>query len=119
MGLALTVLFAEDDTPIRESVSELLSLNGFRVLKAEDGYEALRLLLQEDVDLLFTDIVMPGLDGVELARKAKSVKPNVKIVFATGYSAKASEAIPFGRVLYKPLRVHQIDAELRSFMATH
>jgi two-component system, cell cycle response regulator CpdR len=119
MGLALTVLFAEDDTPIRESVSELLSLNGFRVLKAEDGYEALRLLLQEDVDLLFTDIVMPGLDGVELARKAKSVKPNVKIVFATGYSAKASEAIPLGRVLYKPLRAHQIDAELRSFMATH
>jgi CheY-like chemotaxis protein len=57
MGLAFTVLFAEDETLTRDSVAQLLSMSGFRVLKAEDGYEALRLLTQEDVDLLFADIV--------------------------------------------------------------
>jgi two-component system cell cycle response regulator CpdR len=113
IGLALTVLFAEDETPIRDSVAQFLSMSGFRVLKAEDGYEALRLLTQEDVDLLFTDIVMPGLDGIELARKAKRIRPSLKIMFVTGYSAKASD---LGRVLYKPMRGHQIEAELRSFM---
>jgi CheY-like chemotaxis protein len=116
MGLALTILFAEDETPIRDSVGQLLSISGFRVLKAEDGYEALRLLTQEDVDLLFTDIVMPGLDGIELARRARRIRPNLKIMFVTGYSAKASEAMHLGRVLYKPMRGHQIEAELRSFM---
>jgi two-component system, cell cycle response regulator CpdR len=116
MGLAFTVLFAEDETPIRDSVAQLLSMNGFRVLKAEDGHEALRLLTQEDVDLLFTDIVMPGLDGIELARRAKRIKPNLKIMFITGYSAKASEALHMGTVLYKPMRGHRIEAELRSVM---
>ena len=116
MGVALTVLFAEDETTIRDSVAQLLSMDGFRVLKAEGGYEALRLLAQEDVDLLFTDIVMPGLDGIELARKARQIRPNLRIMFVTGYSAKASEALHFGRVLYKPMRGHQIEAELRSFL---
>jgi two-component system cell cycle response regulator CpdR len=119
MGLALTVLFAEDETSIRDSVAQLLSMNGFRVLKAEDGYEALRLLTQENVDVLFTDIVMPGMDGVELARKAKGIRPNLKIMFVTGYSAKAPEAMHFGRVFYKPLRAYEIDVELRRFMVAH
>src|SRR5215469_15454007 len=116
MGIALTVLFAEDETPIRDSVSQLLSMSGFRVLKAEDGYEALRLLTQEEVDLLFTDIVMPGLDGIELARRARRIRPNLKIMFITGYSAKSSEALHLGSVLYKPMRGNQIEAELRSFL---
>jgi RNA polymerase sigma-70 factor, ECF subfamily len=116
MGLAFTVLFAEDEAPIRESVAQLLSMGGFRVLKAEDGYEALHLLTQEDVDLLFTDIVMPGLDGIELARRAKRFKPELQIMFMTGYSEKASEAMHLGRVLYKPMRGHQIEAELRSLI---
>jgi two-component system, cell cycle response regulator CpdR len=119
MGIALTVLFAEDETSIRDSVAQLLSMNGFRVLKAEDGYEALRLLTQEHVDLLFTDIVMPGLDGIEVARRAKRIRPDLKIMFVTGYSAKSSEAMRFGRVLYKPMRAHEIDAELRSYMVAH
>ena len=71
MGLAATVLFAEDDSTIWQSVSQSLMLRGYRVLLAEDGYEALRLLTQEEVDLLLTDIVMPGLDGVNLRGKQR------------------------------------------------
>jgi CheY-like chemotaxis protein len=117
MSIALTVLFAEDVTPIRESVMQLLALRGFRVLTATDGYEALRLLTQEEVDLLFTDIVMPGLDGIELARRAKRFSPDLKVLFTTGYAAKAAEALHLGKLLYKPLRAAEIETELRAAMS--
>ena len=119
MALACTILFAEDDAQIRHSVAQLLSLRGFRVLVAEDGYEALRLLLQEHVDVLFTDIVMPGLDGIELARKAKRVKPDLQVMFVTGYASKASEAMHLGTLLHKPLRAHQIETEIGSLLTFH
>jgi len=117
MSLALTILFAEDDMPVRASIAQALSLRGFRVLVAENGYEALRLLTQESVDVLFTDIIMPGLDGVELAQRAKRLRPELKVLFATGYASKASKAPHLGKVLYKPLRAHEIDAELRALAA--
>lgn len=117
MTLAFTILFAEDEAPIRESVAELLSFRGFRVLVAENGYEALRLLTQENVDVLLTDIVMPGMNGVELARRAKGLRPDLQVLFVTAYASKASEAMHLGKLLYKPLRAHEIDAELRTCLA--
>lgn len=117
MALGATVLFAEDETTIRNAVAQLLSSRGFRVLVADDGYEALRLLLQEDVDVLFTDIVMPGLGGVELAQRARRIRPEIQVMFVTGYAAKASEAMHLGKLLYKPVRVHDIDTELRNLLA--
>ena len=86
---------------------------------AEDGYEALRLLLQEPIDVLCTDIVMPGFDGIELARKAKRVRPDLQVMFVTGHASKASEAMLLGKLLYKPLRTHQIETELRGLLAVH
>jgi CheY-like chemotaxis protein len=117
MTLALTVLFAEDDMPVRASIAQALTLRGFRVLVAENGYEALRLLTQENVDVLFTDIIMPGLDGVELAQRAKRLRPKLKVLFATGYACKAAKAPHLGKVMYKPLRAQEIDAELRALAA--
>jgi YesN/AraC family two-component response regulator len=55
----------------------MLTLRDYRVLEAEDGYEALRLIAQEEVDLLFADVAMPGLDGLELARSAKALRPSM------------------------------------------
>jgi|SRR5690242_14322424 CheY-like chemotaxis protein len=117
MSLAATVLFAEDDPSIRQNLAQFLSIQGYRVLTAEDGFEALRLLTQQDVDLLLTDIVMPGLDGVELARKATALRPQMPVMFLTGYASKGSEAIHMGKLLYKPLRAAAIEAELRDVLA--
>lgn len=117
MSLATTVLFAEDDPIIRQSVGQSLMLMGFRVLLAEDGYEALRLMTQEEVDLLLTDIVMPGLDGVELARKAKRLRPSLQIMFLTGYASKALDAMHLGKLLHKPIRLAQIESEVRDYLA--
>ncbi len=93
---------------------------GFGVLTADDGYEALRILSEKrPIDVLFADIVMPGMDGVQLARQAKLMRPEIKVLFATGYVQKATErnAIHVGRVLYKPLRQAEVIREVESLLA--
>ncbi len=103
MAPLLTILFAEDDTAVRDVVGEMLSEKGFRVLVASDGYEAVRLLAEHHVDLLFTDIGMPGMDGGQLARQARVMHPAIKVLFATGYAPLAAEreAMHHGRLLFK------------------
>jgi two-component system, cell cycle response regulator CpdR len=113
-----TVLFVEDDDGVRESVAELLAARGFRMLVAHDAREALRLLAENRVDALFTDIVMPGIDGVDLARQARRLHPELKVLFMTGYSARAPEAMTLAKLLYKPLRSAEIEVELRMLLAS-
>ena len=102
----LTILVVEDDSAVRDLVIRILSENGFGVLTANSAYDALAILRTRSVDLLFTDIIMPGIDGVELAKEARRLRPGLKVMFATGYAQVAylRQAIHHGRVLYKPLR---------------
>lgn len=117
MGQALTILFVDDDRQIRRVVAESLAAKGFRVLTTDDGYEAMRLLAQEHVDVLFADLVMPDLDGVQLVRQAKLLCPQLHVMMATGYASKAKEAGSLGKLLFKPLRADQIEAEIRQLLA--
>jgi two-component system, cell cycle response regulator CpdR len=114
-----TILFVEDDQTVRESTAQILASKGFRMLVAQDGYEALRLLVENHVDVLFTDIVMPDLDGIELAKKAMLLRPDLKIMFMTGYYSRAADAtrLGVGRLLFKPLRGAEIASELQTFLA--
>jgi len=114
------ILVAEDESVVRDLVMRMLSERGFGVLTADDGYEALRILSEKrPIDVLFADIVMPGMDGVQLARQAKLMRPEIKVLFATGYVQKATErnAIHVGRVLYKPLRQAEVIREVESLLA--
>jgi CheY-like chemotaxis protein len=113
-----TVLFVEDDNEVRESVAELLAAQGFRMLVAEEAGEGLRLLAENRVDALLTDIVMPGIDGVDLAREARRLRPDLKVLFMTGYSPRGAEAMTLGTLLYKPLRSVEIEVELRRLMTS-
>src|SRR5690242_21840012 len=85
-----TVLVVEDDREVREVALAVIEAAGFRVLEAETGDEAYRLLRDCPdlrIDLLFTDIVMPGrLDGVDLAELARSLRPGLRVLFATGFA---------------------------------
>lgn len=116
MAEALTILFVEDDAAVRESTAQLLASKGFHMLVAPDGAAALRVLADNHVDVLFTDIVMHGLDGVALVKQAKQMKPDLKVMFMTGYYSRAAEAEKLGKLLFKPVRGDRLEAELRELV---
>jgi CheY-like chemotaxis protein len=115
---APTVLFVEDESDLRDLVMGMLLAKGFRVFVAADGVDALHILHRHHVDLLFTDIVMPGINGVQLARHAKDLQPRLKVLFTTGYVQRALErnAVLYGPVLFKPLRHTEIIQEVEALL---
>lgn len=118
MEAPLTILFVEDESDLRSLVMGMLLAKGFRVFVAADGIEALHILHRHHVDLLFTDIVMPGIDGVQLLKHARLVQPDLKVLFTTGYVQRATEraAARYGRVLFKPLRHTEILQEVEALV---
>jgi DNA-binding NtrC family response regulator len=109
MAQAFTVLFVDDDDQVRSPIAELLARYGLRVLTAGSAREASRGIAREHVDVLFTDIVMPDQDGIELAREVLQFRPGLKIMFTTGYFTRAADAAQLGKVLFKPVRARQIE----------
>ena len=82
------ILIAEDERLIRENLAEKIARlpGGYIVLPpAVNGLEALKALREQEADLLITDIRMPVMDGIELAREARALKPSLQIVFLSGY----------------------------------
>ena len=116
MSIPCTVLFVEDDEGVRESTAAILERHGVRLFVAKDGYEALDTIAKEHVDVLFTDIVMPGLNGIDLAKRALGYQPDLKVMFMTAYYSRAGEAQRLGKLLFKPLRAREIEAELDELM---
>jgi YesN/AraC family two-component response regulator len=116
MAQKLTVLLVDDDPLVRDALHAIIAAAGFRVLEASSAIEAMRILAQEHMDVLFTDIVMPDQDGIELARQAKKLRPNLHVVFASGYYSRAGDTGQLGKLLFKPLRAHQIEAALEEVL---
>jgi CheY-like chemotaxis protein len=117
MAPQFTILFTEDDTLVRNAVIELLRQHGFRALVAEDGYAAIRLLMEHAVDLLFTDVVMPGISGYELARQARLLRPDLRVLYMTGHAEQESRGERYGKLLLKPLRAAEILSEVCQALA--
>jgi two-component system, cell cycle sensor histidine kinase and response regulator CckA len=88
-GGAETVLVVEDDQSLRELTIILLKKAGYTTLEAKDGHDALTLAQQykEPIHLLVTDVIMPGMNGGELASKLKNLRPNLTVLFVSGYTA--------------------------------
>jgi YesN/AraC family two-component response regulator len=116
MAEAFTILFVDDDELVRAPLARLLSTHGVRVLTASSAIEAMRVLAQERVDVLFTDIVMPDKDGIELARQAQQLQPGIRLIFATGYFSRAATAAQLGKLLFKPLRASEIETALKDVL---
>jgi two-component system, cell cycle sensor histidine kinase and response regulator CckA len=83
-----TVLIAEDDSTVRRAATRALEGRGHRVIEADSGTEALTLIENhpEPIDLLLTDIVLPGIDGIELATRARRIRPGLRIILTSGYT---------------------------------
>ena len=117
---SFSVLFVEDESTVRSVVVQMLMAKGFRVFAAADAYDAIRILAAHHIDLLFTDIVMPGMDGVQLAKQAKTMQPGIKLLFTTGYAQRAAErdAMRHGRLVFKPVRQAELLREVEALLAT-
>jgi two-component system cell cycle response regulator CpdR len=111
----IKILLAEDDAVMREYLTRALERSGYSVSAVDRGTAALPLLEQETFDLLLTDIVMPEMDGIELAQKASELVPNLRVMFITGFAAvtlKAGSAMPQARVLSKPFHLRDLVLEV-------
>jgi CheY-like chemotaxis protein len=109
------ILLVDDDVFLLALTAELLSELGYGVRTARNGSEALTILQDgHAVDLLVTDVQMPGLHGFELARRAKALKPRLAVLYCTGHpEAVADEMGPaLGPILSKPFHVEQLHREI-------
>jgi CheY-like chemotaxis protein len=111
------VLVVDDDPVVAKSIDRVLSGKGYAVITARDGPEALDKLAHGAYDAVFTDIRMPGMDGVEVAKRIKETQPWLPVVIVTGYGSPASEArakeIGVAGFLHKPLSPEMIEGSAR------
>jgi two-component system cell cycle response regulator CpdR len=116
----IRILLAEDDDSLRGFLSRALERAGYEVHACADGEEALA-VIDQPWDLLLTDIVMPGVDGIEVARQAAARQPDLRIMFITGFAAVAlsakSQAPAGAKVLSKPIHLREIVAEVERMTA--
>jgi two-component system cell cycle response regulator CpdR len=115
------ILLAEDDEDMRRFLVKALEKAGYDVISFGNGLEAYERLKEEPFTLLLTDIVMPEMDGIELARKASELDPDLKIMFITGFAAVAlnsdSAAPKNAKVLSKPVHLRDLVNEVQKMLA--
>jgi two-component system cell cycle response regulator CpdR len=110
------ILLAEDDNSMREYLARALERVGYAVTSVDRGTAALPLIERETFDLLLTDIVMPEMDGIELAQRASVLAPQMRVMFITGFAAVAlkngATTPPQAKVLSKPFHLRDLVAEV-------
>ncbi|WP_417398443.1 ATP-binding protein [Halodurantibacterium flavum] len=117
------VLLVEDEAPVRAFAARALRLRGYTTLEAESGEEALALLDNPDlsVDLILSDVIMPGLDGPGWVRQAREVRPDVKVIFMSGYAedgfSEAQARIPNSVFLQKPFSLNKLTETVQSLLS--
>jgi two-component system, cell cycle response regulator CpdR len=112
------IIIAEDDAGLRGFIEIALKNSGHRVTACEDGTAAFAAMKDPNnkPDLLLTDIVMPGMDGVELATRARLWHPNLPVVYITGFAVGEGQKLD-GQVLSKPLHLNQLLVEINRQLA--
>jgi two-component system, cell cycle response regulator CpdR len=114
------ILLAEDEQAMREYLARALERSGYEVTAVDRGTAAVPLLESEHFDLLLTDIVMPEMDGIELARHCSKVSPMTEVMFITGFSGvalRAGESMPGAKILSKPFHLKDLVLEVERMFA--
>ena len=115
------ILLAEDDNDMRRFLVKALEKAGYKVMSYDNGASAYDRLREEPFSLLLTDIVMPEMDGIELARRATELDPDLKVMFITGFAAVAlnpdSKAPKDAKVLSKPFHLRDLVDEVNKMLA--
>ena len=116
----MKILLAEDDDDMRRFLVKALEKAGYQVAAFDNGASAYDRLREEPFSLLLTDIVMPEMDGIELARRATELDPDLKVIFITGFAAVAlnadSQAPKDAKVLSKPFHLRDLVNEIEKML---
>lgn len=111
----IRILLAEDEDAMRMYLARALERAGYEVVAVDRGTAALPHLEAEKFDLLLSDIIMPEMDGIELAQRCAEISPQTKVMFITGFAAvtlKASREAPQAKVLSKPFHLRDLVLEV-------
>ena len=117
-----TVLVVDDDPNVLETIIRTLTPFGYQLLQAASGEEALDLAgkCEEKIDLLLTDVVMPGINGMELASKLTSMSPETRVLFMSGYicPSKGHLDVPYSEKAFvqKPFLTNTLIKKMRSLL---
>jgi two-component system cell cycle sensor histidine kinase/response regulator CckA len=117
-----TILLVEDETVVRRLVAEILETSGYKVLQAGDGPSALELLRRHPgtLDLLVTDVVMPGMSGPEVAQAVTSMRPGTQVLYTSGYTDSAighhGVLEPGIAFLQKPFNADDLNRKIRALL---
>lgn len=113
---ALTILIVDDDEGVRDSLTQYLCSSGWNTVSAQSGSEAIELVKSGQGDIVISDVRMPGMSGIDLTRKLKTIDSNIEVLIATGHSSEglAIEALKAGAFDYfrKPLDVVEVSTSL-------
>lgn len=114
------IILAEDDESMRRFLVKALEKAGYSVVAFGNGADAYQRIREEPFSLLLTDIVMPEMDGIELARRASELDPDLKIMFITGFAAVAlnseEQAARDAKVLSKPFHLRDLVQEVERML---
>jgi two-component system, cell cycle response regulator CpdR len=118
--ISAKILLAEDDNDMRRFLVKALQNAGYDVTSFDNGLSAYNRLREEPFELLLTDIVMPEMDGIELARRATELDPEIKVMFITGFAAvalnSANAAPKDARILSKPFHLRELVNEVERLL---
>jgi len=119
--ISARILLAEDDGDMRRFLVKALQNAGYVVASFDNGLSAYNRLREEPFELLLTDIVMPEMDGIELARRATELDPEIKVMFITGFAAVAlnpdNQAPSQAKILSKPFHLRDLVNEVQRLLA--
>ena len=121
--MSLTILLAEDEDDVRDLLGDYLGARGHAVLTAPDGARALAVSRAHDgpIDLLLTDVIMPRMTGLDLAHYVRRERPDIDVVFMSGYAPRLAElrasGCPSAAFLAKPFSLRALDAAVQGLLA--
>lgn len=117
------ILVVDDDPVVAKSIDRVLTAKGFAVINAQSGEDALQKLKNETYDVVFTDIKMPGISGIEVAERIKASQPWLPVVIVTGYSSlenqSRAKAAGVSAFLNKPLSPEMIESSASKALEEH
>lgn len=116
------IVIAEDEVPMRSFLARMLEGAGYHVTQVGNGVDALRAVKSMPTDLLLTDIVMPGADGLEVARWALQENPNLQVLFISDFALSAREESDYPsdrtRIVAKPFSLTDLVSEVNTIFGT-